>query len=211
MILFMMAVMLTQSVDDVVAKAVKARGDIRKVQTQRLTGNISLPSGSGALVVEMKRPGKMREMLTLNGQPHIRTTDGSVAWSGSETIDAKDLAGSADFEGPLVDYKAKGNRIELVGQEKVGDQLAFKLVITMKNGENRVDFVDSKSYLELKWQGKVGDTTFESYFRDYRKVDGLMYAFEIASGVLGQPQNQKIAFDKIEVNPPIDDSRFGKP
>lgn len=89
--------------------------------------------------------------------------------------------------------------------------MAYKLVISMKNGENRIDFIDCKTYLELKWQGRVSDNVFESYFRDYRRVKGLMYAFEIDSGLLGQPANQKIIFDKVEVNPPLDDARFGKP
>ena len=196
--------MMVQSVDDVVARAIEARGGMDRIKTertQRITGKISLASDSGQLVVEFKRPGKMREMVTLNGEPHVRTTEGNVP----------EMAGSADFEGPLVDYKAKGNKIELAGQEEVGDRMAYKLVISMKNGENRVDFVDAKSYLELKWEGKVGDNVFESYFSDYRKVDGLMFAFTIDSGLKGQPSNQKIMLEKVEVNPPIDDARFQKP
>lgn len=181
-------------------------------------------------MVEMKRSGArqhdagymMREEVTLNGKSQIRTTNGEVGWGVGplrevtvpEKVNAQELhnlANSADFEGPLVDYKEKGNRIEFAGVEKVGKQRAYKLVISMKNGENRTDFIDAKTYLELKWQGPVSGNVFESYFHDYRKVNGLMFAFEIDSGMLGQPANQKIVFDKIEVNPPLDDGRFGKP
>jgi hypothetical protein len=225
MILCTVALVLAQSVDDVVARAIKARGGIERIkheQTQRLTGRISLPAGSGPLLVEMKRPGMMREEVTLNGKSQIRTTDGTVGWgvgtlreaSTPQQVDAQELhnlAASADFEGPLVDYKEKGNRIELAGKEKVEKRMAYKLVISMKNGENRIDFIDSKTYLELKWQGRVGDNVFESYFRDYRRVKGLMYAFEIDSGMLGQPANQKIILEKVDVNPPLDDARFQKP
>ena len=221
-ILCFAALMFAQSVDDVVAKAVKARGPSRKVQTERLTGKIVLTGQEGPLNVEFKRPGKMREMVTLAGKSQIRTTDGKVGWGVGTLRDAatpvqlseqelKGLAGSADFEGPLVDYKAKGNKIELVGKELVEGKMAYKLNITMKGGEARVDFVDCKTYRELKWQGKVGDTVFESYFHDYRKVNGLMVAFEIDSAKLGEPPNQKIVFEKVEVNPPLDDARFGKP
>ena len=115
------------------------------------------------------------------------------------------MAASADFEGPLVDYKAKGNKIELAGKEKVGKRLAFKLAISMKNGENRIDFIDSKTHLEVKWQGLANGNIFESHFRDYREVRGLMYAFEIDSG------SQKIVLDKVEVNPKLDPARFSKP
>jgi hypothetical protein len=221
----MMALLLVQSVDDVVAKALAARGGVKRIkaiQTQRLTGKISLSTGGGPLEVEMKRPGMMREMVTLGGKSMIRTTDGKIGWAVGtlrdllvpQQVDAQELhnlAGSADFEGPLVDYKDKGNRIELAGKEKVGKRMAYKLVISMKSGENRVDFIDTKSYLELKWQGRVSDNVFESYFSDYRKVKGLMYAFVIDSGMLGQPANQKIVLERVEVNPSLDDSRFAKP
>ncbi len=86
----------------------------------------------------------------------IRTTDGNVGWVVGSLRECSrhrnrltleelhNLAASADFEGPLVDYKEKGNRIELAGKEKIGKRMAFKLVISMKNGENRIDFIDSQ-------------------------------------------------------------------
>jgi hypothetical protein len=220
MILCIVAFTLVQSVDDVVGKAIAARGGVKRIKslnTQRLTGRISLNSGdSGPLIVETKRPGMMREIVTLGDKSMIRTTDGIVGWAvGSlrnlaepQQVNAEELrtlAASADFEGPLVDYKAKGNKIELAGKEKVGKRLAFKLAISMKNGENRIDFIDSKTHLEVKWQGLANGNIVESYFRDYREVKGLMYAFEIDSG------SQKIVFDKIEVNPKLDPARFSKP
>jgi hypothetical protein len=215
-----LASLLVQSVDDVVAKAIAARGGVKRIKSlnsQRLTGRISLQTGeSGPFSVEMKRPGMMRETVTLGDKSMIRITDGSTGWvvgslrnlTEPQQVNAEELhnlANSADFEGPLVDCKTKGNRIELAGKEKIGKRPAFKLVIYMKNGENRIDFIDCKSHLEVKWQGLVGGNMFESYFRDYREVKGLMYAFEIASG------GQKIVLDKVEVNPKLDVARFQKP
>lgn len=216
----MLAFTLAQSVDDVVAKAIVARGGVKRIKalhSQRLTGRISLTGGeSGPFSVEMMRPGMMRETVTLGDKSMIRTTDGITGWVvGSlrnvlepQQVSAEELhnlAASADLEGPLVDYKAKGNRIELAGKEKIGKRLAFKLVISMKNGENRIDFIDAKTHLELKWQGLAGGNMFESYFKDYREVKGLMYAFEIDSG------GQKIVLEKVEVNPKLDPARFSKP
>ena len=216
----MLAFTLAQSVDDVVAKAIIARGGVKRIKalhSQRLTGRISLSGGeSGPFSVEMQRPGMLRETVALGDKSMIRTTDGITGWVVGSLRDVLEpqqvsadelhnLAGSADFEGPLVDYQAKGNRIELGGKEKIGKRMAFKLVISMKNGENRIDFIDTKTHLEVKWQGVVGGNMFESYFKDYREVRGLMYAFEIDSG------GQKIVLDKVEVNPKIDPARFSKP
>jgi hypothetical protein len=146
----------------------------------------------------------------------IRTTDGLsgfVVGSLRDLVEPKpvdpdelhNLLQSADFEGPLVDYKAKGNRIELAGQENIGKRKAYKLVIAMKTGENRIDYIDCKTYLEVKWQGLVSGNLLESYFKDYRQVKGLMYAFEIDSG------GQKIILHQVEVNPKLDPVRFEKP
>jgi len=216
----MMAFTLAQSVDQVVAKAIVARGGIKRIKaikSQRLTGRISLNGGAGGpFSVEMQRPGMMRETVTLGDKTMIRATDGAVGWVVGSLRDLtepqqvspeelRNLAASADFEGPLIDYQSKGNRIELAGKEKVGKRLAFKLVISMKNGENRIDFIDCKSHLEVKWQGLAGGNMFESYFRDYREVKGLMVAFEIDSG------SQKILLDKVEINPKLDLQRFSKP
>jgi hypothetical protein len=51
----------------------------------------------------------------------------------------------------------------------------------------------------------------ESFFRDYRDVGGLQFAFEIDSGTSAEEINQKILIDKIEIDPEISDSRFAKP
>jgi hypothetical protein len=220
MIPALLALLLTQSIDDVVARAIAARGGIKKLKalnSQRLTGTISLAGGSsGPFVVEMKRPSMMRESVTLGAKSMTRTTNGEVGWVVGSLRDVlepqqvnaqelRNLAGSADFEGPLVNYKEKGNRIELAGKEKIGKRPAYKLVIYMKNGENRIDFIDCKSYLEVKWQGLIGGDLFESYFKDYRPAKGLMYAFEIDSG------KQKIVLQNVEVNPKLDSARFEKP
>lgn len=50
-----------------------------------------------------------------------------------------------------------------------------------------------------------------SIFRDFRKVDGISFPFEIDSETVGTPYKQKIIFEKIEVNVPEDDVIFGKP
>ncbi len=219
--------LLAQTADDVIAKAVAARGGIDKlkaIQTQRLTGSITIGDNPpGPFMVEMKRGGKMRQEMTVGGQNAIRMTDGVAGWKVENNNDPapldagelKNMAGGADIDGPLVDYKAKGNQVELVGKEKVDGNDAYKLKITQKDGQVRYDYIDASSYLEAKWQGEIeaGGKKFvaESFFKDYRAVDGVMYHHLIESDTVGTPYKQKLVFDKIEVNISLDDSVFGKP
>jgi hypothetical protein len=218
-----------QTVDEVIAKAIAARGGMDKlkaVQTQRLSGHITIGDHPpGPFMVEMQRGGKMRQEMTVDGQSAIRTTDGTTGWKLSaegggspEPLSAgelKNMAGGADIDGPLVDYKAKGNQVELEGTEKVDGNDAYKLKITQKDGMVRYDYLDAKSYLEVKWQGEIdaGTQKFvaESFFTDYRPVNGVMYHYQIDSDTIGTPYKQKLVFDKIDVNLPLDDAVFGRP
>lgn len=219
-----------QSVDEIVAKALAARGGtaaIKAIQTERLSGHISFgKSPPGAFLVEIKRPGKMREEIAFGAKTLIQTTDGMFGWklmtaTGTDAPvamtagEVRNMAGGADIDGPLLDYAKKGSKVELIGEEKVGDRDAYKLKVTDKTGEVRYDYIDVNSYLEIKWEGEVENAgqknTFASYFSDYRKVHGVMFAHTITSGTAESPNGQKIVFDKVEVNVPIDDAQFGKP
>jgi hypothetical protein len=129
--------------------------------------------------------------------------------------DMHGIVDEADFEGPFVDYKAKGNKIEYAGKEDVEEKPAYKVKLTNKNGDTSFFLFDASTNLILKWEGtrKVGDkdVPWESFFRDFREVDGLKYPFLIESDAPGSDQIQKIAAEKIEVNVPMSDGRFGKP
>src|SRR5207302_9469561 len=73
-----------QTVDEIIAKYIDARGGIRKmksVQSQRLSGHILLGDVEGTILIERKRPGKLREEISLEGRTLIRATDGKTGWS----------------------------------------------------------------------------------------------------------------------------------
>ena len=219
-----------QTVDEIIAKCVEARGGLKKiksVQSERLTGHISFgPDNQGTLLMEVKRPGKIREELTVGDKTMIRISDGKAGWmidpfsesGGVEPLDPDEMSNTAqkaDLDRPLVDYKAKGYQVEVVSKEPVEGKDAFKLKVTLKDGQVRYDYVGASSFLELKWQGIVKrrgeEFEAESYFRDYRNVEGLMIPFQIDTEIPGNPVHQEITFDKIELNPAIDDVRFEKP
>ena len=220
-----------QTPDEIISKYIAARGGlakIRGIRTERVSGTISFgPGAEGPFVVERARPLKMHMEITISGQTFIRTYDGkSAGWvynplgpnPGVQPMSEADLRSvydEADFEGPFIDSKAKGNKIESAGKEEVEGKPAYKLKLTDKNSQVSYFYFDSSTYLILKWLGtrKVGDKDepWESLFRDFRDVNGLKYPFLIESDAPGTDQTQKIVADKIEVNIPIDDARFGKP
>jgi outer membrane lipoprotein-sorting protein len=129
--------------------------------------------------------------------------------------DLKNISEEADFDGPLVDYAKKGNKPELVGKDKVEDKDVRRVRLTTKNGDVRYYLFDTGTFLLLKWEGKRRaegkEFPVESYFRDYRDVEGLKFSFQIDSGSSATDLTQKLVIDKIELNPEIPDSEFTKP
>jgi outer membrane lipoprotein-sorting protein len=220
-----------QTAEDIVKKALDARGGVDKlkgVQSERLTGRISFSRGvEGTFVVELKRPLKMHVEITIEGQKVIRVYDGkSSGWTinpfaGTNDVqpmsseDLKNISDESDFDGPLMDYKAKGNQVELAGKEKLDDKPVYRLKLTNKNGDIRFYLFDASSFLLLKWEGihKTGDQElpWESFFSDFHEVQGLKYPFRIDQGSPGTEIKQTLTTEKIEIDPQIDDSHFTKP
>ncbi len=220
-----------QTTDEIVAKVLTARGGLEKakaVQAERITGTIYFnPELYGPFLAEFKRPGKMHNEVTIQNKTVMRSFNGKDAgWvvnpfvgkdaaEAMSAADVKDAVNEADFDGPLVDAKAKGNVIELTGTEKVEGRDAYVLKVTHKDGQVASYSFDAKTFLLAKWSGADSingeAVTRETYFHDYRDVGGLKFAFELVSNTPGADVTQRIVVDKIELDPEIDEAHFGKP
>src|SRR5262249_8121488 len=150
-----------QTAAEIVAKVLAARGGlikIRAVQSQRVSGTISFGSeASGPFVVALKRPLKLHMQLTVQNLTMVRVSDGkSMGWANNPFAgkmnpepmtdeDLKNISEESDFDGPLVDYRRKGNQIALMGKDKIEDKDVWRLKLTTKNGDVRYYLVDSGS------------------------------------------------------------------
>ena len=219
-----------QSVDDVIAKNVQARGGldkIKSVQTIRSTGTMSMGGGMEAPgMMIQKRPDMARLEFTVQGLTAVQAYDGKSAWQimpfmgkkDPEVMsadDKKEMEENADIDGPLVDYKSKGNKVELLGKEKVEGTDAYKLKVTLKNGDVITDYLDADSFLEIKQETKRmirgSEQDVESSLGDYKEVNGLMFPFAMENGIKGSQEKEKLTISKIELNVPVDDSIFKMP
>ncbi len=169
----------------------------------------------------------MHMQLTIQNQTMVRVYDGkSQGWANNPFAgkadpeamsgdELKNITEESDFDGPLLDYKGKGNQIELVGKDKFNDKDVWRLKLITKNGDVRFYLFDANSFLLLKWEGKRKyqdqELPVESHFSDYREVGGLKFAFAIDSGSSPTELTQKIRIEKIELNPQFNDAEFGKP
>jgi outer membrane lipoprotein-sorting protein len=220
-----------QTVDELIAKNLEARGGLDKlkaVKTLRLSGKMTMGPGMEApVILELKRPNSVRMEFTFQGMTGVQAYDGASGWMitpfGGKTDpepmspeDARDAEEQSDLDGPLVDYKSKGHTVELVGKEKVEGSDAYKLKVTLKNGTVNYTYLDADSYLTIREESRRtvrgSEVEVESTIGDYKDVGGgLLMPHSIENGTKGQPQKQNILVEKVELNPPLDDARFKMP
>jgi len=217
-----------QTVDEVIAKSFEARGGLdrlRAIQTIRVTGRMSMGPTKALMVIERKRPGSFRAEITVQGERAVQAWDGVTAWGIPPTGTgepealppeaASAMAAEADVDGPLVDYRAKGHQVTLLGIEKLDGGDAFKIEVRKKGGAVEVHYLDARSWLTVRIDSKstARGTVIEgeSLLGDYREAGGILWPYSIRSGARGNPEKQTLSVDKIEVDPVLDDARFRMP
>lgn len=219
-----------QTADEIIAKYVKTVGGMEKigaVKTIRRTGKVIAGGGFEIPIVEEnKRPNLMRQDITIQGLVGTSAYDGKVGWKiqpwqgkkDAETMgegEMKAIIESADFDGPLVNYKAKGNKIEYVGMDEVEGTDTYKLKVTLANGEIRYFYMDTDYYVPIKIETKRivrgAEVEFETVLGDYKEVSGWYMPYSVEIGAKGSQFKQKVSYEKIEANVPIDEGRFAMP
>ncbi|MGA8028141.1 MAG: hypothetical protein WB992_13440, partial [Bryobacteraceae bacterium] len=180
-----------QTVDEVIAKNIEARGgleNLKKVNTIRMTGKFSAGSFRASFVQEIKRPNKIRQEMIIQGMAETQAYDGKTGWQVSpfegrkdpdlmSADDMKPLVEEADIDGPLVDYKNKDHRAELIGHDSVEGTDCYKVKLSLANGDVWYYYIDTDSFLELKIETERnirGTVRYdETLYGDYDQVNGV--------------------------------------
>jgi hypothetical protein len=218
-----------QTVDEIIAKNVQARGGLEKlraIKTLRVTAKFSNGNLRAIYVQENKREDKVREEIIIQGMAQVQAYDGSTAWQVNpfngrkdpelmSRDDAKPLLLDSDLEGPLADYKQKGHKAELVGHEPVEGTDCYKIKLTLKNGDIRYYFLDADSFLEIKFETQTnvrGALQYhETMLGDYEQVDGVYFPFALETAETNTDDWTRFTVQKIDPNVPLEDARFSLP
>lgn len=214
----------SQSVEDLIAKNLQAKGGlerIKAIQSIRQTGHMTMQGLTAQMVVYLKRPNLLRQEITVGGQTMVNAFDGTTPWmvnplAGSTapiavtgaTADA--IRDQADFDGPLVDYKAKGYIIELVGPDTVDGRSVQHLKLIGRNGQVQQCYLDSETGLEARIVSQSQAGEIEQDLSDYRDVEGVKVPFAskaVSRGIV----MATIAVDKVEFNVTLDPNLFKMP
>jgi len=221
-----------QTADSLIAKYIQASGGMahmQALQSLRRTGKFTGGGGFEAVVVqENKRPNSVRDEFSIQGMTGINAYDGKDGWKiepwqgkrDPEALGEEEMHGildEADFDGPLVNYQAKGNKVEYQGVEQIEGSDAYKLKVTRPNGDVSFYYLDTEYYVPIRIDTqrmiRGAPQEFETSLGDYKQVNGVYLPFSSESGSKGSSSSDrsKITYHKIEANVPLDDARFKRP
>ncbi|MFQ5824129.1 MAG: outer membrane lipoprotein carrier protein LolA [bacterium] len=217
-----------QTVEELIEKNIEARGGyekIKAIKTIKMTGNSMFQGMEAPFTIFAKRPNNLRMEVTIQSQNMVQAYDGETAWmifpfmgSTEPQKMPEDQADAfieqADIDGHLVDYKEKGHTVELIGKEDMEGTDVYKLKLTLKNGNVNYIYLDAEYFIELKQKAKRkrqgSEFEVETFFGDYKPINGLMIPHSLESKVGGQTVSQ-ITVEKVEMDVNIDDSIFKMP
>lgn len=218
------------TVDEIINHYLKTVGGLEKIRavtSLRRTGRFIGGGGfEAAIAQENKRANLVREEFSLQGMTGINAYDGKNGWkiepwNGKKDPEAlgeeemKSIVEDADFDGPLVNYKEKGNKIELMGMDRFEGTDTFKLKVTKPNGDVYIYYLDTDYYVPIKVDTKRmvrgAEREYETAVGDYKEVNGWFLPFSFETNAKGSQDKSKVVYEKIEANIALDDSRFVMP
>jgi len=234
--LFAIPTVQAQKVDEIINTYYETIGGKKwdAVKGIRMTANVDQGGMTIPVEVVSLRDGRNYTQITLMGNTMTMAAfDGKTSWTTnymtmqaeeSESEDSENARRTAkEFPNALVNYKEHGYTATLLGLEKVDGAECHKIKLEKKTAlvdgkevpnveyfyidkENNVPVMTETEISSGEMKGKIAQTKFS----DYQEVNGVMIAFSNTSGIK-DGQSQTMQFEKVEVNPQVDESKFSLP
>ena len=218
-----------QSVDEIIQKYTANMGGLdafKKVTSVKFSGTVVTQGNDLPVTTQVINDKAMRMDVEAMGQTVTNVYHNGKAWkinpfTGATTAtevtgtELNDFKIQASLANPLMDYKARENKAELVGQEDVEGIKTYKIKLTSKDDGRISTFFISANDLTLvksvstrKVQGQ--DMEIETFYSDIKDINGLKFFMTRTLKISGQ-EFQTIKLDKIELNVAIDEKIFEMP
>ncbi len=225
-----------QNVDEIINSYYETIGGKKwdNVNAMRMSANVEQGGMKIPLEVVNMRDGRMYTQITFMGNPMIMAAfDGKKSWTTSfmtmqaEESNADDSENARralnEFPNALISYKKLGYSATFLGKEKIEGTDCYKIKLEKKtmlvegnevpnveyyylDTENKVPIAMEAEINSGEMKGKIAQTKFS----DYQEVDGVFLAFSTTTGLKDGP-SQSIQFEKIEINPKVDETKFAFP
>lgn len=180
---------------------------------------ISQKRTNGTVIATAKKPDLFRLDFRLTNRTIVKSYDGKSGWltvngqyEAMRPGEAVEMAEEPDFYGELIFARHRGDRIELMEKEILGNRWCYRLKLIKSATDEQWYWIDAESYLILQTAEYSEDPAhdgifYKTVFGDYRPVKGLMFPHR--EGLIandGPPREWTL--EKIEVNVPIPKKAF---
>jgi hypothetical protein len=218
-----------QTVDDIINKHIEAMGGkdkLASVKTIYTEYDMDVMGNQAAGVTYVVNGKAYRNEIDFGGQKIIQCLTDKGGWginpmagqTAAEALPADQVKmsqGQLDVGGPLFNYAAKGNTVELQGKDSVNGVNAFKLKLKGKEGNENLFWIDPSTYYILKSTSKISvngqDVETGIAFSNYKKTDYGYVVPGTTEVTLPQGLTLNITNKKVEVNKDIDMKMFEMP
>jgi len=228
--------LFAQTADDLVARNQEARGGADKlaaIHSYVVKGEVRYPGDfklkyeeTRARIDAAKDVCAVRINAEIQGLTVVQAYDGATGWrinpfegrKDAEKIgvdDARQLADEALIDGPLLASRARGSKIDYLGQEDVDGTNAYKLRVSQPDGTVFTYYLDPDVYLEIRVdeqrsiRGAMQETVTD--YGDYEKVAGVYFPFSIASAPPNVSDKQVITAKTGDANLDLPPDLFAMP
>jgi hypothetical protein len=209
-----------QTVDEIINKHIAALGgkeNLNKIQNTVMEGSLNIQGTEISLTLTQVHNKLNRQDINAMGMHGFDMLTDKDGWSympfqgmqkpePKTTDEVKESQSDLDIAGPLVDYAAKGHKLELLGKEDVDGTECYKIKATLASGKVLTFFIDPASSMIIrttekrKMNGQEAD--LQTDFSDYKDVEGVKMPYSI-TGPFGT-----VLISSIKVNQTIPESVF---
>jgi uncharacterized membrane protein YgcG len=244
-----------QTADEVIAKYVAALGGKEKLQSIRsiyMEGVAVMQNGTEVDSKTWKVQGKLYRQEIAFGMGNIVViVNPAQGWSSNprtggtykqmDPQQVKGLQWELDCAGPLVDYAAKGYKVELAGTDTVNSNECNKVKLTFPSGDYITYSIDKKSGYVLRESrkvtaamgggngggsggsggggngggngggGKRGGNANGEFVIDYNDYQKTADGYIFPYTIIAGGFGAKTSVEKLEVNKDVDVATLGKP
>ena len=210
-----------QTADEVINKYIDAIGGKSKwlsLKSLKVEGQIEVQGISIPFTMQAVHDKANRMDAEFQGMKIVEIVTPQAGWSmnglqGQSSLqpmsqeDLKTKVDNLDLQDQLIDYAQKGHKVEMLGKDEADGNEYFKVKLTTKAGNDKIYFIDTKTYLPYKMENTMNvsgqEVKSEMKFLDYQTLEnGIKMAFKQEVGPM------MMAYKKITVNPVIDESIF---
>jgi len=201
--------------EQILDKYIEATGGKKaydKIKNRLTKGMVEIPAAGIKLelTVYSAKPNKLYTLVKSKEIGDTESgTDGKIFWEKTLTSGPRILEGTELTEAQReavfdkdVHWKKVYAKAEFVGMDSVDTNLCYKVIMHPKEGKPQTFFFDQKSYLLVKTEAivetQMGSVPLQTFFGDYKKVDGILISHRATIKVIGQ--DQLITWQSIEHN-----------